>query len=210
MGCSGTHGTLGGFAFAAVAATSTAAAAAFFLWRVGGFSDRFRGGLLDIGFGFRRSGRSFGRGGILFWRESRLGNGNGRRRQHKIARRMRRIDGGNFLTEPDSRFLRLGFPIRSTKTVRRGEVPFGGFGILAGGFEIAGQFKRNHGIAGFFIQIRKLPDGIFASAGPTNPGGDLFPVSHVLACIVAAEACYSQRRQAARGKRFLLYGMILY
>jgi hypothetical protein len=47
-----------------------------------------------------------------------------------------------------------------------------------------------------------LPDGVLAGAGPTNPGGDLFPVSHVLACIVAAEPRYSQRRRGVRGKRY--------
>ena len=108
------------------------------------------------------------------------------------------IDSGNFRAEPDRRFLRLGFPIGSAKAFRSGEVPFGGFGILAGGFEIASQFKRDHGIARFFIQIRKLPDGVLAGAGPTNAGGDLFPVSHVLGCIVAAETRYSQRRLEAK------------
>jgi hypothetical protein len=48
-----------------------------------------------------------------------------------------------------------------------------------------------------------LSDGILAGAGPTNPGGDLFPVSHVLACIVAAETRYSQRRRKIRGKSYL-------
>ena len=106
----------------------------------------------------------------------------------------------------DCCFLRFDFPIRSAKTLRGGQIPFSGFGILAGGFEIACQFKCNHGVARFFVQIGELPDGVFAGAGPTNPGGDLFPVSHVLACIVAAEARYSQRRREVRGKRFLPLG----
>src|ERR1700722_14213509 len=113
------------------------------------------------------------------------------------------IDSGNFRAESHGRFLRLGFPVRAAKAFRSGEVPFGGFRILTGGFEIACQLKRNHGVAGFLVQIRKLPDGVLAGAGPTNPGGDLFPVSHVLACIVAAEASYSQRSEAVLEKRFL-------
>src|SRR5580693_93969 len=112
------------------------------------------------------------------------------------------ISSDSFRAESGRRFLRLGFPIRAAKAFRGGEIPFGGFGILTGGFEIACQLKRNHGVTGFFVQTRKLPDGVLAGAGPTNPGGDLFPVSHVLACIVAAEARYSQRRLAILGKRF--------
>ncbi len=139
-----------------------------------------------------------------------LGIANRKRRQHEIARRMSWINSRNFRAESDGRFLRFGFPIRSAKTIRGGQIPFSGFGILAGSFEIARQFKRNHGIAGFFIQIRELPDGVLAGAGPTNPGGDLFPVSHVLACIVAAEARYSQRRREVGGKRFFAPAMILY
>jgi hypothetical protein len=68
-GFSGTRcggGTLGSFAFAAIATTSTAATAAFFVRRVRGFSGGFREGFLDIGFGFNRSGRSFERCGSLF------------------------------------------------------------------------------------------------------------------------------------------------
>ena len=101
------------------------------------------------------------------------------------------IRRSNFRAESDRRFLRLGFPIRAAKAFRSGEVPFGGIGILASSFEIARQLKRNHGISGFFIQTRELSDGVLAGAGPTDAGGDLFPVSHVLAGIVAAEACYS-------------------
>jgi hypothetical protein len=101
------------------------------------------------------------------------------------------IDSSHFRAEPYSGFLRFGFPIRPAKTLRGSQIPFGGIGILSGGFEIPGQLKRNHGIASFFVQIGELPDGVLASAGPTNPGSDLFPVSHVLAGIVAAEACYS-------------------
>ena len=96
---------------------------------------------------------------------------------------MDRIDGTYFRAESDRGLLRFGFPIGPAKAFGSGQVPFGGFGILTTSFEIARQFKRNHGIACFFVQIGELPDGVFASAGPTNPGGDLFPVSHVLAAL---------------------------
>ena len=127
------------------------------------------------------------------------------RRQHKIARGMSGIRGGNFGAKPDRGFLRLGLPIRAAKTFRGGEIPFGGIGILASRFEVASQFERNHGVACFLVQIRKLSDGVLAGAGPTNPGGDLFPVSHVLGCIVAVEWRYSQRRRQVRGKRLFAH-----
>ena len=63
------------------------------------------------------------------------------------------IHGSYFRAEPDRRFLRLGLPIRPAKTVCSSQIPFGGVWILARGFEIAGQFKRNHGVASLFIQI---------------------------------------------------------
>jgi hypothetical protein len=201
---------LGSFAFTAIAATSTATATAFLIRRTCGFSLGFHGSILGLGFRFSRSCRNFRRYGILFMRGPRHGRGDRWRCQHKIAGGMGWIHRCHLRAKSDRRFLRLRLPIGSAKTVRGGEIPFGGFGILASGFEIARQFKRHHRVARFFVQIGELPDGVLAGAGPTNPGGDLFPVSHVLACIVAAEACYSQRRREVRGKRFLLSRVIRY
>src|SRR5271169_3067213 len=67
-GCGGTHGTLGSVHLAAIAATSTATATAFFIRRIRRFSLGFHGSILGLGFRFSRSIRSFRRGGILFVR----------------------------------------------------------------------------------------------------------------------------------------------
>lgn len=106
----------------------------------------------------------------------------------RITKRRSRITWNYFCTEPDGGFLGFGFPVRPSKSLRGGDVPFCSFRILAGRFEVASQLERDHGVAGFFEQIGKLPNGIFTGASPTNAGRDLFPVSHVLACIVAVEA----------------------
>lgn len=171
-------------AFSAVAATSTAPAARFLARSFSGFGIRLRGIL-----------RGRGSDGIIFRvnRGERLltgrrGCGNRRRRRERITKRRSRITWNYFCTEPDGGFLGFGFPVRPSKSLRGGDVPFCSFRILAGRFEVASQLERDHGVAGFFEQIGKLPNGIFTGASPTNAGRDLFPVSHVLACIVAVEA----------------------
>ncbi len=205
--------SFGGFTFAAVAAATTATTPAFFVGRIGRFTSHSRGSLLETRFNGRRrrlggSGSNFGgRGFNRVFSDRRCGFRSCKiwRGQHKIAGRMGGIHGRYFRAKPDGCFLRFRFPIGSAKTISGSEIPFSGFGILPGRFEIAGKLKRNHRVAGFFVQIRKLPDGILAGAGPTNTGGDLFPISHVLACIVAAEARYSQHRRAVGGRRFFSY-----
>jgi hypothetical protein len=42
-----------------------------------------------------------------------------------------------------------------------------------------------------------LPRGILAGARSANACGDLFPIGHVLACIVTAEAGVGQHRPSA-------------
>src|SRR6266436_1380980 len=152
-GCGACGRTLRSFALAAIAATSTTATTAFFLWRISGFCGGCCGSVFGFSHGFSSSKRRLGLGGNLIGRRSRIETGHGRRGQHSIARGMSGIDGGHFRAESYSGFLRFGFPIRPAKTFRGSQIPFGGIGILAGGFEITGQFKRNHGIAGLFVQI---------------------------------------------------------
>ena len=188
---------LGGFAFPAIAATSASTTAALLIWCFGRFHTGFRGGVLRFG-GSRSCGRCE-RPGTVCKRRRRFRRGNRGRRQLNTAGGLRWIRQGNFSTESDCRLLCFYFPIGPAKTLRGGKIPFGGFRILSRGFEIAGQLKGNHGVVRFLKQIGELPDRILTSAGPTNPGGDLFPVSHVLACIVAAEGCDSQSIRAVRG-----------
>jgi|GEM_PF-6612410 len=57
-----------------------------------------------------------------------------------------RSDGG---TKTRGVFLRLGLPIGATEALCRGHIPFAGILGLAIGFEIARQFKGDHGVTRF-------------------------------------------------------------
>ncbi len=151
-----------GAAFAAIAATTTSSAATTALG--GGCGRRCRFGRrfswLRFGFGIR-VGLGFGRsrfvgnherfkhGGILFERSA--GFRNRERRRCKLAKVELRI-GNELAAEARGSFLRLRFPIRAAKTRRSGGVPLRGFRILAGCFENAREFERDHRVLRLFIK----------------------------------------------------------
>lgn len=55
--------------------------------------------------------------------------------------------------KPSGAFLGLGFPVGATESFRSGEIPPAGIGGIADGFEIAGEFERDHGVARFGEKI---------------------------------------------------------
>lgn len=191
-------GWLRGSTLSAIPATPTPATASFLVLGLRRFSDCVCG----IFGGSRRSGvtRRFGSGEFL----RSGGRGRVKRRRSEVTRRRSGFAGHNFGTEPDGGFLGFRFPIGPAKSLGSSNVPLCGFRVLARRFEVASELERDHGIARFFKQIGQLPGRVLASASPANAGRDLFPISHVLACIVAAEACYSQRRGRPGAKRFFL------
>ena len=73
-----------------------------------------------------------------------------------------------------------------------------------------GQFESDHSIAGFFIEAGELTDGVLAGAGATYSSGNLFPVSHELFCIVAAEMRCGQRSDANGRANSHRTGAIIY
>ena len=164
------------FASATITASSAAATAAVLCRRVRGTgSGRLGHGLSGR---FRHDQRRIScerklLRGRLFW-----GSFRGR-----LRRNVRRgVRGGlrKFGTEPDGGFLGFGFPIGAAEAFRSGEIPFGGVGILTGGFEDASQLKSHHRVTGFFVQAGELADGILAGASATNASSDLLPISHRL------------------------------
>ncbi len=101
-------------------------------------------------------GSSFGRGG---------GRGN-----------LRSFGG----TQARGTLLRLGFPIGPAEARRSRHIPFTGILSVANGFEIAGKFKGDHGVAGFLEKSGELSSRIFAGACPSDACSDLLPVGHTV------------------------------
>lgn len=77
-------------------------------------------------------------------------------------------------------FLRFGLPIGAAEAFGGGQVPPAGIPGISGGFEIARQFERNHGVARFRKQIRQLGRGVFSGTCSADSRGDLLPVSHTV------------------------------
>jgi hypothetical protein len=92
------------------------------------------------------------------------------------SRDFRRLRGA----EPGSAFLRLGLPVGAAEALGGGEIPPAGIGGIPNGFEIARQFKRNHGVARFREQIRQLCRGVFSGTCSADSRGDLLPVGHTV------------------------------
>jgi hypothetical protein len=82
--------------------------------------------------------------------------------------------------------LRFGLPIRTAETLRRRDIPLTGILRIANGFEIASQFKGDHGIARFLKKRGELSGRIFASSRSSDACGDLLPVGHTCDGILTA------------------------
>ena len=85
-------------------------------------------------------------------------------------------------------FHRFRFPVRAAKACGGGGVPFPGIGGRTRSFKMARQFKGHHRVLRLFVKIRQLGDGVFTGTRAPDTSGNLFPISHTLHGIVAAEA----------------------
>jgi hypothetical protein len=134
--------------------------------------------------------RGFERRRVFLERQSRLGCRHRWRSQCEFTRRRSRFRGGFSwrASQPDRRFLCLGFPIGPPEAFCSRGIPLRGISVLSRRLEMFRQFERHHRVARFLVKIRKLSGRIFACACAANPGGNLFPVSHILLTgIVTAE-----------------------
>ena len=134
--------------------------------------DRFRG---RLGFGGRF--RSFQRGflgGNLFAMRGRS--------WRKLSRRSRLLRR-NGSAQPCQSFLRLRLPLGAPEALGRDRVPAHRRVSRAGFFVQPRQLKRDHGVAGLFVQLGQLTRWIRAGPGLADTRLDLLPVSHPCDCI---------------------------